>query len=106
MEYTEKAIKVLETAKNLFASSGYKAVTTKEIAKAYGVNEVTIFRQFGNKETLFEHVLIHALSKPDFSKYINPAEESLEKYLNGIGRLIQFVFTNNLELFKIELFIF
>ena len=104
MEYTKKAIQIIEAAKELFASRGYKAVTTKEIAQVSRVNEVTIFRQFGNKEKLFEQVLIYAVSKPDFSKYLDPTEESLEIFLRGIGRLIQFVFTDNLELLKIELF--
>lgn len=104
MEYSKKAIQILEAAKELFASRGFKAVTTKEIAVAAAVNEVTIFRQFENKEKLFGHVLKYSISKPDLKKYIDPEEKELGKYLTGIGRLMQFVFTENLEIFKIELF--
>ena len=104
VEYSKKAIQILETSKELFAQNGFKGVTTKEISKAAGVNEVTIFRQFENKEKLFEHVLLYSVSKPDVSKYINPEEKVLGNYLLGVGRLIKFVFTDNLEIFRIELF--
>ncbi|OPH58202.1 transcriptional regulator [Paenibacillus ferrarius] len=39
---------------NLMAEKGYDSTTTKEIALAAGVNEVTIFRHFGTKEKLLE----------------------------------------------------
>ncbi len=104
VKYSKKAIQILEAARELFASKGFKAVTTKEIALAAAVNEVTIFRQFENKEKLFGQVLKYAVSKPNLNDYINPQEKKLEKYLKGVGRLMQFVFTENLEIFKIELF--
>ncbi len=104
VEYSKKAIQILEAARELFASKGFKAVTTKEIASASAVNEVTIFRQFETKEKLFGHVLKYSISKPNLSDYIDPQEKVLEKYITGVGRLMQYVFTENLEIFKIELF--
>lgn len=41
--------KILDAAAALFASRGYAATTTRAIAEAAGVNEVTIFRTFENK---------------------------------------------------------
>ena len=104
MEYSKKAIQILESAKKLFANKGFRAVTTKEIAAAAAVNEVTIFRQFENKEKLFGHVLKYSISKPNLNDYIDPQEQLLEEYITGVGRLMQYVFTENLEIFKIELF--
>lgn len=41
--------KILDAASALFASRGYASTTTRAIAEAAGVNEVTIFRTFENK---------------------------------------------------------
>ena len=49
--------RIIEAATNLFYERGYKATPTKAIADTAGVNEVTIFRQFGNKETLLEEII-------------------------------------------------
>lgn len=45
----DTAEKILDAAATLFASRGYAATTTRAIAEAAGVNEVTIFRNFENK---------------------------------------------------------
>ncbi|MBB6672182.1 TetR/AcrR family transcriptional regulator [Cohnella nanjingensis] len=44
--------KILLAAIELMSEKGYKGVTTKEIAAAAGVNEVTLFRNFGSKMNL------------------------------------------------------
>jgi len=104
MEYSEKALKILSTAKKLFAEKGFKTVTTKEIAKKADVNEVTIFRQFKNKENLFEQVLIYYKPKPNFEKFINPKDNNLENFLIGISEIINNIFTSGFDVFKIEMF--
>ncbi|MFC6334193.1 TetR/AcrR family transcriptional regulator [Paenibacillus septentrionalis] len=55
MDETKK--KIMEATISLFVSKGYKGTTTKEIASASGVNEVTIFRHFSSKKGLFEAVV-------------------------------------------------
>lgn len=47
---SEAAAKVVDAASRLFAERGYQATTTRAIAEAAGVNEVTLFRAFGNKQ--------------------------------------------------------
>jgi AcrR family transcriptional regulator len=49
--------RLLQTALELFASQGITATTTRQIAEQAGVNEVTLFRQFGNKEGLLRAVI-------------------------------------------------
>ncbi len=44
--------RILEAAFNICVKFGLSGVTTKAIAKAAGVNEVTLFRHFGTKEKL------------------------------------------------------
>lgn len=46
--------KLLLAAIDLMADKGYDGTTTKEIAAAAGVNEVTLFRHFGTKLKLIE----------------------------------------------------
>jgi AcrR family transcriptional regulator len=46
--------RILEAASELASQVGYARATTKAIAKAAGVNEITLFRHFGTKEKLFE----------------------------------------------------
>jgi AcrR family transcriptional regulator len=52
--------KVVRSALSLFSSQGITATTTKQIAEAAGVNEVTLFRQFGSKQGLLLAVIKEA----------------------------------------------
>jgi AcrR family transcriptional regulator len=49
--------RILQAAAQLFAEDGYARTTTRALAAAAGVNEVTLFRHFGNKENLFAAVI-------------------------------------------------
>lgn len=42
--------RILDSAAELFAERGYGGTTTRAIAERAGVNEVTLFRHFGNKQ--------------------------------------------------------
>lgn len=50
----ESWLKIIEAAYPMFMKSGYKGTATADIAKAAGINESTIFRNFKNKENLFQ----------------------------------------------------
>ncbi len=52
---------LLDVTARLYADHGWRGTTTRRIAEAAGVNEVTIFRQFGSKEALLLEA-IHATS--------------------------------------------
>lgn len=43
---------LLDVTARLYAEHGWRGTTTRRIAEAAGVNEVTLFRQFGSKESL------------------------------------------------------
>jgi AcrR family transcriptional regulator len=49
--------KILEAALKLFSQKGFLGATTRDIAKAARVAEVTLFRHFPSKEKLFEEVI-------------------------------------------------
>lgn len=54
MDQLNTSDKLILAAIDLIAEKGYHATTTKEIAAAAGVNEVTLFRHFGSKQKLLQ----------------------------------------------------
>lgn len=49
--------RMIDTALAVFSEKGYEAASTRDIAERAGVNEITLFRHFKNKENLFREVL-------------------------------------------------
>jgi AcrR family transcriptional regulator len=49
--------RILRAAAQVFAEAGYARATTRTLAAAAGVNEVTLFRHFGSKQNLFAAVI-------------------------------------------------
>jgi AcrR family transcriptional regulator len=49
--------RIITAAIEIGSSLGYAQATTRAIAEAAGVNEVTIFRHFGTKENLFSEAI-------------------------------------------------
>ncbi|HEY3757676.1 MAG TPA: TetR/AcrR family transcriptional regulator [Opitutaceae bacterium] len=49
--------RILAAAEKVFAEKGLDAATTRQIAKAAGVNEVTLFRRFRSKSALLSLVV-------------------------------------------------
>lgn len=88
--------KIIEAAYMKFMEKGYKATKTAEIATAAGINESTLFRNFKNKETLFQSSIDFYLRKAisldfDILHYSNNLTEDLR-------RMIEVIFTLSLEL--------
>lgn len=48
---------LLQAALKVYSTSGVRGATTKRIAQEAGVNEVTLFRQFGSKDALLREAL-------------------------------------------------
>lgn len=83
MKTAETRQKILASAVVLVSEKGYLGATTREIAKAAGVTELTLFRHFGTKEKLFgallgNHTFLPALRElmPDLEQM--PYTEALE----------------------------
>jgi AcrR family transcriptional regulator len=86
--------RIIKAAFELISIKGYQGATTREIAKSAGVAEVTIFRHFTNKETLFAEVLQSFSTIPTLAELI-PKLNKMD-YENGI-RLLTFSFISRLE---------
>ena len=58
--------RIIQAALRLFGSTGYSLTTTRAIAEAAGVNEVTLFRHFGSKKNLLT-ACIEAFNQASFA---------------------------------------
>lgn len=56
--------KILKAATELYAETGFRGTTTRQIAQVAGVNEVTLFRHFGSKTVLL-HEAIRCACEPN-----------------------------------------
>ena len=70
----ETSLKIINSAMNLIMEQGYSATTTRDIARAAGVNECTIFRKFkGKKEMVLQAMRLKEwnpdLRPEDFAEY-------------------------------------
>ncbi|HUF34947.1 MAG TPA: helix-turn-helix domain-containing protein [Gemmatimonadales bacterium] len=48
---------LLDAAVRIYAEAGYRGATTRRIALAAGVNEITLFRNFGSKDALIREAI-------------------------------------------------
>lgn len=86
----------------LIAEKGFKAVTTREIACAAGVSEMTLFRHFGTKQAILERVI-------DCFYYTKPMQElfaaelawDLRTDLTRISRIYLMHMTRNSKIIQI-----
>jgi AcrR family transcriptional regulator len=73
---------ILNAAVQVFSQHGFRGSTTRRIADAAAVNEVTIFRYFGSKEALLQEAIATSGEK-EFSSSL-PAEP-----VNPVGELTE-----------------
>ncbi|MCG8351742.1 MAG: TetR/AcrR family transcriptional regulator, partial [Chloroflexales bacterium] len=57
MTHTIADSQILDAALDVIAQKGYAGATTRQIAAAAGINEVTLFRRFGSKHKLLAAVI-------------------------------------------------
>jgi AcrR family transcriptional regulator len=60
----------MQAAAGLFAAQGYSGATTRAIAEAAGVNELTLFRHFETKKNLFMQVVGHYSPLPEMARLL------------------------------------
>ncbi len=54
--------KIITAAMTAYAESGFQGATTRRVAEIAGVNEVTIFRNFGSKAALMDEALFRRVA--------------------------------------------
>lgn len=96
--------KLMTAAIDLMAEKGYKGVSTKEIAAAAGVTEMTLFRNFGSKMNLLEQAVEHYHYSVEMTGiFQEKIIWDLRQDLLLISRLYQEIMERNRKLFLIVL---
>lgn len=94
---------ILKVALELFSKHGYGGVSTKQIAKESGVNEVTIFRKFETKSNLFQQVISKYAKEGDIiEKLKHDLTGVIEKDLMIFGLYFYYFLQNNELMYKIQ----
>jgi AcrR family transcriptional regulator len=76
----------------LAAERGIDRATTREVAQAAGVNEVTIFRRFGDKQSLARAAIQHFHPANEFDAYAMDVDASSPgEAAAGVARAMAFV---------------
>lgn len=65
---TDSRDRIVEAAERVFSESGYRGATTRRIAAEAGVNEVTLFRNFGSKDELIREAIASRAGRDAFPR--------------------------------------
>lgn len=108
----EKKEQIIEAARNLFTTFGYKRVSMDEIALKSGVTKRTVYSYFKDKDELFEYFVTEELM--NMKKIIEKTEkkynDTFEKIHKVIYNLLKYrneskflmLISNEAEIFKKE----
>jgi len=102
---SETQKRIGKAAFSLFAKSGYKATTTKQIAKSAGVNESTLFKNFKNKKDLFilfKKIKMDEIDRECKSFFDKPVIDT-ESFLEDASLFIYKLFLSNTDIVMIML---
>jgi AcrR family transcriptional regulator len=78
-------LRILDSAGQCFATSGFSKTTVEEIALRAGVSKALVYHRFHSKEEILEAVLERTLDQWEDS--VRPAEDS-DSVLTGISQMI------------------
>lgn len=94
--------KILQAAISLIKKKGFQGVTTREIARQANVNEVTVFRHFGNKMNIFNTIIDEYSYIPSFEKVVHEEISwNLKEDLQIITKIYFTFFKENDDVIKI-----
>jgi AcrR family transcriptional regulator len=71
----ERRQQIIETAATLFSKKGFSGTTTRELARAMGVSEATLFKHFATKEELYAAIIEAKAQSREIVKTVLPAAE-------------------------------
>jgi AcrR family transcriptional regulator len=91
---------LLKAAARVFARDGLEGATTRAISREAGVNEVTLFRNFGTKEHLLEAVVGSKFGRPAKAEPPAGSRRSLSQDLNAFALRYEALLVANLPLVR------
>lgn len=95
---SEKSISaILEASRQQFADKGFDGARVDVIAESAGVNKAAIYYHFGDKESLYEKVLMDVIGREadSIQKKVNEVDSCEEKLMAMITSLASTVKANN-----------
>ena len=96
--------RIMDAALHLFSSLGYHKTTTKHISRLANVNEVTIFRIFGNKENLFQETTQYYVQGVDIKKEVEKIiNDDFHESIQKISVLYMNLCEKSEKLYKIQM---
>lgn len=97
----QKDLAIVDAAKTLFLHQGFAKTTIEQVARAAGVSKVTIYARFGDKETLFEQVVLAKVGEIEAHMALDPDDDRpLAERLTALGAtLMRFLLSAELLLF-------
>lgn len=105
---TEKQLKIVQAASEIFAQKGFAASSTSEIAQRAGVAEGTIFRHYKTKKDLLFSIVAPVMAKlvapfvlRDFFKVLDSSFDSFDQMLRAIIENRIAFLEKNMQVFKI-----
>ena len=107
---TDKQLKIIEAAVEIFSTKGFAASSTSEIAQKAGVAEGTIFRHYKTKKDLLLSIVTPMMARliapfilKDFNKVLNSAYPKYEDFLRALIKNRMEFARHNLPIIKIML---
>ena len=67
---------IIESAAKLFSQHGFRGTTTREIARAVGVSEATVFKHFATKEELYTAIIEAKTQTQQVLSMVGPLAEA------------------------------
>ena len=84
----ETRSRILAATRELLAKKGRRGTTTREIADLAGVNEATLFRHFGNKDTLVDACAQHYCRAAELQEVVESLHGDLENDLTTLANML------------------
>ncbi|GAY72294.1 TetR/AcrR family transcriptional regulator [Lentilactobacillus kosonis] len=98
--FTEKQLKILTTAIQIFSEKGYENTSTKEIAEVAGVAEGNIFAKFKNKRGLLNAIIEPVLNRVFPSTIDAFIQEQLDKEYLSTAEFVDSLLFNRMDMVK------
>lgn len=95
--------RILRAAAQTFAEKGYARATTRLIAAAAEVNEVTLFRHFGSKKNLFTAVLQQYSALNQLESVAEQFTGNYRQDLQRLGQILHHAMTEQKDAMRLML---